>query len=104
MGRDDDICGFDYGDEVVIMKKVKVWECKIIVDEDAELPVAFDNPPRQAAINAIEKYGIKVIGCYSGWGGTLTKEEKEAFNAQSVQSYPDIYFTGIMDIPDDVKH
>lgn len=29
---------------------------------------------------------------------------KGAFNAQSVQSYPDIYFAGIIDIPDDVKH
>lgn len=36
------------------MRKVKVWECKIVVPEDAILPNAFDSVPRHAAINAIE--------------------------------------------------
>lgn len=61
------------------MKKVKVWECKIIVPEDAELPLGFDYPPRSAAVDAIEKAGIEVLGCSSGWGGTLTAGEQEAF-------------------------
>lgn len=85
------------------MKKVKVWECKIIVPESAELPAGFDFPPRKAAIAAIESAGITVIGCSSGWGGSLTKGEIEAFEAQSVQAYPDIYFAGSMDT-DDVQH
>lgn len=83
--------------------KVKVWECKIIVPENAELPPGFDSPPRMAAIAAVESAGIHVIGCSSGWGGSLTKEEEEEFDAQSVQSYPDIYFAGTMDT-DDVQH
>ena len=40
-------------------KKVKVWECKIIIP-DVELPPGFDFPPRSAAMNAIEAHGIKV--------------------------------------------
>lgn len=81
------------------MKKVKVWECKILVPEDAELPPGFDSPPRSAAIEAIEKAGIEVLGCASGWGGSLTAEEREAFEAQEREAYPDIYFTGAMDAP-----
>lgn len=86
------------------MKKLKVWECKIIVPEDAELPPAFDWPPRSAAIEAVEKAGIEVLGCSSGWGGSLTKGEQDAFEAQATQAYPDIYFAGAMDAPDDVAH
>lgn len=80
------------------MKKVKVWSCKIIVDSDAEFPPGFDWPPRSAATAAIEDAGIEVLGCASGWGGSLTKTEQEAFEAQSVQAYPDIYFAGAMDV------
>lgn len=86
------------------MKRVKVWECKIVVPEDAELPPGFDFPPRRAAIEAIDQAGIKVLGCSSGWGGKLTVREQEAFQAQSVQAYPDIHFAGAMDAPDDIKH
>lgn len=86
------------------MKNVKVWECKIIVPEDAELPLGFDWPPRGAAIAAIESAGIQVLGCSSGWGGSLTKDEQDEFEAQSVQAYPDIYFAGAMDAPDDIAH
>ena len=85
------------------MKKVKVWSCKIIIPDDVELPPGFDYPPRCAAIEAIEKAGIEVLGCASGWGSSLTKEEQEAFEAQAVQAYPDIYFAGTMDT-DGSKH
>ena len=79
------------------MKKVKVWECKIIVSADSELPPGFDNPPRRAAIEAVEASGVKVIGCSSGWCGSLTPREQEAFEARSVQAYPNIFFAGAMD-------
>lgn len=86
------------------MKNVKVWECKIVVPADAELPPGFDGPPRSAAIAAVEADGIEVLGCASGWGGSLTKSEQEAFEAQSVQAYPDIYIAGVMDTPEDTAH
>lgn len=86
------------------MKKVKVWECKILVPEDAELPPGFDSPPRLAAIEAIENSGIEVLGCASSWGGSLTAKEREAFEAQECEAYPDVYVTGAMDAPDDAAH
>lgn len=86
------------------MKKVKVWECKILVPEDAELPPGFDFPPRRAAIEAVDQAGIRVLGCSSGWNATLTEGEQAAFQAQAVQAYPDVYVAGAMDAPDDIKH
>jgi hypothetical protein len=56
--------------------KYKVWECKIVVSEDVKLPDGFDSPPRLAAIKAVEQYGFKVLDCFSGWGGKLTKIER----------------------------
>lgn len=64
------------------MKKIKVWECKIIVPEDSPQPPGFDLPLRTAAISAVEKEGIEVLSCFSGWGGQLTKSEQEVFEAQ----------------------
>lgn len=86
------------------MKKLKVWECKIIVSGDTELPPGFDWPPRSAAIEAVEKAGIEILGCSSGWGGSLTKGEQDAFEAQATKAYPDIYFAGAMDASDNVAH
>ena len=74
-------------------KKVKVWACKIIVSEDSELPNGFDYPPRMAAIEAVEVEGIKVLGCSSGWGGTITENEEDAFNSMS----SGIYYAGVVD-------
>ena len=53
------------------MKKYQVWECKIVVPIDSNLPDGFDQPPREASIEAIEDAGIRVISCFSGWGGEL---------------------------------
>lgn len=55
--------------------KYRVWSCKIVVPAGAQLPQAFDGPPRSAAINAVEEAGIFVFGCFSGWGGELTETE-----------------------------
>ena len=54
----------------------RVWECKIVVPADKELPLGFDAPPRRAAIEAVEKAGFEVISCFSGWGGSLDDLEK----------------------------
>lgn len=62
------------------MSEYQVWTCKIVVPKDVELPKGFDSPPRQAAIKAISEAGVEVLGCSSGWGGTLTKGELESFN------------------------
>lgn len=82
------------------MKNYKVWECKIIVPEDAELPRGFDWPPRSAAISAIEAAGIPVLGCASGWGASLSPKEKEAFE----QHCGEYYFAGLVDTPEDTAH
>jgi hypothetical protein len=57
------------------MDKFKVWTCKIVVAGDEEIPDGFDNPPRRAAMSAIESHGINVLSCFSGWSGTLTKAQ-----------------------------
>jgi len=62
------------------MVKYKVWNCKIVMPYDAELPSGFDRPPRRVAIEAVENAGVHVISCFSGWGGTLTKTELEVLN------------------------
>ena len=54
----------------------QVWECKIVVSDEAELQNGADYPPRMAAITAVERMGITVLGCFSGWGGTLTDTQK----------------------------
>ncbi|KKM23165.1 hypothetical protein LCGC14_1617960 [marine sediment metagenome] len=59
------------------MSDYKVWECKIVVAADADLPNGFDSSPRGAAVKAIEDAGIEVLGCLSGWGGHLNPVEQE---------------------------
>ena len=55
----------------------KVWECRIVVPENAEMPMGFDLPPRTAAQNAVYDAGIKVVACFSGWGKSVTDTERE---------------------------
>lgn len=57
------------------MAKYQVWECKIVIDGDSELPRGFDGPPRFAARAAIQDAGFDVLSTSSGWGGTLTQKE-----------------------------
>jgi len=62
------------------MKKYKVWECKIVVPIETEFPKeinGFDCVPRRAVIESVEKFGIKILSCFSGWNGKLTKIEKQ---------------------------
>jgi hypothetical protein len=80
-------------------KKFQVWECKVVVPA-GELPNGFDAPPRRAVIEAIEAAGVEVWGCNSGWGGSLTDVEKQAFDEQTGT----VYFAGVMDSDDSAKH
>ena len=59
------------------MKKYQVWACKIVVRGDVALPDGFDAPPRRAAMDAVERAGIDVVDCYSGWGGELTPAQEK---------------------------
>jgi hypothetical protein len=67
------------GAQINHSQNVRVWECKIVVPADEELPDGFDLPPRRAAIDMIEKHGVTVLACFSGWGGVLTEAEKKAY-------------------------
>ena len=58
--------------------KLHIWNCKIVVDEKFQIPRGFDETPREAVIAAVEATGIEVLGCSSGWGGSLTDGEFEA--------------------------
>ena len=62
-------------------KDYKVWECKIVVPADAELPFGFDSVPRMAAQQAILDAGIEVITNFSGWGGSLDEIEQQMVEA-----------------------
>lgn len=53
----------------------RVWECKIVVPHDAPMPSGFDAVPRRAAIEAVEAFGVDVVCCFSGWGGSLDETE-----------------------------
>jgi len=79
-------------DKKISNKKLQVWECKVVVPA-GDLPNGFDSPPRQAVIEAIEAAGVEVWGCSSGWGGSLSKHEQEAFDRQ----VGDVYYAGVMD-------
>lgn len=57
--------------------KYQVWECKIVIPFDSKVPNDFDRPPRRAAIEAVEKAGIEVLECFSGWGGKLSEIETD---------------------------
>lgn len=62
------------------MAKYSVWECKIVVPAEYNLPEGFDLPPRRAAIDAVAKFGIPVVACFSGWGGELSETEQACVN------------------------
>lgn len=58
------------------MMDYKVWDCKIVISADEVLPEGFDFPLRRAAIETVEKAGIEILHCLSGWGGKLTEDEQ----------------------------
>jgi hypothetical protein len=66
-------------------KRLKVWECKIVVPSDAVLPNGFDALPRRAAMRAVTDAGIPIISCFSGWGARLTRGETGALIEQAAK-------------------
>ena len=82
--------------------KVNVWTCKIVIAE-GDLPYGFDSPPRIAAQAAIEAAGFEVLMNSSGWGGELDESDKE-YLSEPKGLYPEIYFAGVVDAPEDKAH
>ena len=62
---------------------MRVWQCRIVVDDDQELPEGFDFPPRRAAIGACEEAGVEVVACFSGWGHQITPLEESALRERN---------------------
>ena len=82
------------------MTDYKVWTCKIVIAVDSELPDGFDSPPRMAAENAIENAGFKVLMNASGWGGSLSKSERDDLKRSATQGRDHIYYAGTLDDPE----
>ena len=55
------------GVDVQRMVRQRYWVCIIGPVDKGRLPNGFDSLPRIAAIEAIEKAGIEVKDCWSGW-------------------------------------
>jgi hypothetical protein len=56
--------------------KQKIWTCKI--GEAGDLPEGSDRPMREAVTEAYRKLtGKEPNFCFSGWGGQLSKIERE---------------------------
>lgn len=45
----------------------RYWVC-IIETEHDKIPDGFDSTPRRGAVKAVEKEGVEVKNCWSGWG------------------------------------
>lgn len=57
---------------------MKVWECKVILPDDVELPLGADLPMRNAVRGAVEQMTERLpSNIFSGWGGKLTATEME---------------------------
>ena len=63
--------------------KFKVWQCQIVVPEESI--ICDDGFPRFAAVHAVQQAGIKVISCFSGWNGKLTKNQSELVQYQLIK-------------------
>ena len=66
------------------MSKYNVWECKIVVPANSDMPEGFDGPPRFAAEQAVLEGGVEVIAILSGWGGQLTDIELDVLDKQGL--------------------
>lgn len=69
---------------------MKVWQCKIVVPDDTELPSDADSILRRAGIDAATESHV----CFSGWGGELTEDEaiiaRQVFDSESWKSAQDV--------------
>ena len=72
--------------------------CIIELDKLEILPAGFDSPPRQAAIEAIEKGGVKIKDCWSGWG--LTQEAfEDLIHTAGISEYNKTAFADLTHFP-----
>jgi hypothetical protein len=62
--------------------KYRVWECKLVIPFDTEVPSEFDAVPRRAAINAVAPHA-QILVCFSGWGGKLTESEQQIVDQET---------------------
>jgi hypothetical protein len=69
----DDLVEVVFVDPPKPKRRVLVWECRIEVPGDSDLPSGADAIPRQAALDALELAGVQILGCESGWQPFLTK-------------------------------
>lgn len=68
-------------------KDYKVWDCKIVIRGNEDLPAGFDSPPRMAAKNAIENAGFEVLANFSGWGGEMDIHQIELVDKMMADRY-----------------
>ena len=61
----------------------QVWECKLVIPSDIELPSGFDATPRSAVQIAIENKDIPILALFSGWGGALSESERIVVEAMN---------------------
>lgn len=52
-----------------------VWQCRIYVRKEVDLPSGFDAPPRAAAERALQGAGVLYAACFSGWGNAPIENE-----------------------------
>ncbi|USL89981.1 hypothetical protein [Vibrio phage vB_VpaS_CHI] len=76
------------------MKRFNVWECKLVIPEDTELPNGADNPFRKAVLQVAKDLDLPVEGCLSGWGGSLTRSERDAMPSKFEGN---VYIAGLGD-------
>ncbi len=58
---------------------MKIWSCKIGGADPDQLPLAADNPMRQAVEAAYRQItGRECDFIFSGWGAELTEYERDA--------------------------
>ncbi len=63
------------------MAKTGIWTCTIGEASPEDVPAGSDFPMRQAVRDAYWKItGQEPNFCFSGWGGELTKLEREVVN------------------------
>jgi len=61
---------------------MKIWECKVVLPDDADLPEGADFPMRLAVRAAcLEMTGKVPTDIFSGWCGHLTEIESELVGA-----------------------
>lgn len=63
-------------------KAKQIWECKVGECDDFVVPMGGDSPMRDAVSKAYKELtGRDPVFLFSGWGGELTKGQREVADA-----------------------